>query len=294
MADKADVTTGPAAAADRIRESAKWLTVSLASIGTLLLAGTQLSGLGKLDTGSSRFHDAIVALVVTAAATGVILVTTAWVAATPAQSLTSLARTRWYTPRGVRKIRDDVSFLGGTSSITDLHDKYVAAIKAQDAAYQAVVDVSEISPQQKADIDKANKLATGYSGVVNGLLVSVGYARVAFRWRVAVWVLVLCGATAGGGIAWFAWAANPPAAASGPAATAAVVSAGKPVTVQLTAAGRSALAGSLSGCNPAQPLTGYRIGSTDSGLDVLITGQGGSSCGPTRFVAIASWATVTG
>ena len=44
----ADRLGGIRGAADRIRETAKWLTVSLATLGAVLIAGSQLSDIGKL------------------------------------------------------------------------------------------------------------------------------------------------------------------------------------------------------------------------------------------------------
>src|SRR5512144_1087454 len=82
---------GLVGAADRIRETAKWLTVSLAAIGGVLVAGTQLSDIGSLEPGSDRFRVAIVAAVVAATGSALVLWATTSTATVSAVSLIDLA-----------------------------------------------------------------------------------------------------------------------------------------------------------------------------------------------------------
>jgi len=73
-------STGLQGAADRIRETAKWLTVSLAAVGGVLVAGSQLSDIGALEPGTDRFTAAIVGAAIAAFGSTVVLWTTIWTA----------------------------------------------------------------------------------------------------------------------------------------------------------------------------------------------------------------------
>src|ERR1700722_3018849 len=104
----ADTSAGVQNAADRIRQTAKWLTISLATLGGVLIAGTQLSDIGKLQQSSSRFIVAVSGGGIAAAAAVTILAFAIWVATTPAVSLTQLATK---PPRGLRDILSDPLYL---------------------------------------------------------------------------------------------------------------------------------------------------------------------------------------
>ena len=86
--------TGPplAAAAERIRDSAKWLLGSFAAVGAILVAGLQLTGVGELEDGRLRWAlgglaVAVVGVVIAIGAAGAVVtktfVTLKWLAQRP-------------------------------------------------------------------------------------------------------------------------------------------------------------------------------------------------------------------
>src|SRR5438045_1301111 len=90
MSETVETKTTSELAIDRIRDTAKWLTVSLAALGAVLVAGTQLSNLGALDVGSMRFWAAISGAVVAVIGTAVILWLAIWIATTPLMTFTRI------------------------------------------------------------------------------------------------------------------------------------------------------------------------------------------------------------
>src|SRR5215470_8787333 len=128
----ADASAGIHGAADRIRETAKWLTVSLATLGGVLIAGSQLSDIGKLQPSSSRFAVAVIGGGLAAVAAVTILALAIWVATTPAVSLKMLAT---QPPAGLQDTLTDPRFLDGMSTVTELDGAYLEALKARNDAY---------------------------------------------------------------------------------------------------------------------------------------------------------------
>jgi len=90
MAETAEAKTTSELAIDRIRETAKWLTVSLAALGAILIAGSQLSDLGTLELWSKRFWAAIAGAAVAVAGTALILWLAIWIATTPLMTFTQI------------------------------------------------------------------------------------------------------------------------------------------------------------------------------------------------------------
>jgi len=289
MADPAPAS-GPVAAADQIRQTAKWLTVSLASIAAVLVGGSQLSDLGALERGSDRMWIAVGALTLAAVMTGAILACNVWVATTPAHTLAFLAGSK-RKPGAVQQLLQDPLFLGGLSDVAELKEAFEQAFEEQNAAYAAAAPPVVLTDQLLAKITDANVKVTGYQQTAAGLLSSVSYTWVAWRWQRAAWVLVGCGLLAAAGIALFAWAANPPANAKASTATPAQVDAPVAVSVMLTPAGQEALTKAL-GCDAARPLKGLKLADTPAGPDLVIVRQDDGTCSPTRFVAGVDWATV--
>jgi hypothetical protein len=112
--EMANTSPGIGNAADRIRETAKWLTISLAALGGVLIAGSQLSDIGKLQPFGSRFVVAIFGGGIAAAAAVTILAFTIWVATTPAVSLKNLATD---PPAGLGDALTDLRFLDGENNV---------------------------------------------------------------------------------------------------------------------------------------------------------------------------------
>lgn len=277
---------GLVGAADRIRETAKWLTVSLAAIGGILVAGTQLSDIGALEPGSRRFSIGIIAAVVAAAGSAIVLWATTSTATAPAVSLTNLSSSQ--PPAGTRQALNDASLCGVYRSIAELKTTYEAALRQRRSDYEAwLADPQD--PQKVAAVKRADADAVSISNDVGILLEVAAYQALSHRWGVNRWWMMGGAALAAGGIGIFAWAANPP----GPA-TASVVAPGllktpTEATVQLTSQGEGVLRGRI-GKRCGTPLKVLVLGTADAGPDLLVEQAG---CAPTRFVLLPSWGSVT-
>lgn len=317
MADDADPSP-LTDAADRIRETAKWLTVSLGSLGAILVAGSQLSSVGDLAPGSGRFWLAVGSAAVAVGVTVAILGFVIWVATTPARDLDGLTRS---TPRGAEHVVTSKTHLAPYASLAALNSAWAAAVaeqtragkvlktaaQAAQSAVQAEAESATDPAKAKAQAQAATAAKTALAGAQSEmnqanadvrfvrdagehLLEVVGYANVAGRWTYAAkWTLGL-GVLAAIAVGAFAWAANPPEDAKGTAANPAVVGKATSVTVTLTDQGREALEESLgTGCDLDKPMSGVLLGKTDAGADVLIDND---PCEPVRFVAGPGWAAV--
>jgi hypothetical protein len=281
----ADASTGIHGAADRIRETVKWLTVSLATLGGVLIAGSQLSNLGKLQPSSSRFMVAVLGAGLAAAATVIILALAIWVATTPAVSLTTLATK---PPRGLGDILSDPRFLDGRDTVRELDDAFKAALNARNSAFAA--QAKQFNEANKVAAEAADAEVVSLSGTVDSLLAAVTYLRVAYRWRRAGVALLVCGVLAAAGIGAFAWAANPPDSVIASMAIPSVLTTPETVAVTLTPQGQKALGNALGPhCAVTSTLRALSLGYTGAGPDVLIQQKG---CNTTRFVAVTNWASV--
>lgn len=280
-----DTPAGVGGAADRIRETAKWLTVSLATLGGILIAGSQLSDIGKLQPSSSRFVVAVVGGGTAAAAAVIILAFTIWVATTPAVSLKQLA-TR--PPAGLGDTLSDSRFLDGRNRVTELDDAYRAALDARNVAFATLR--RHDSDENRAAAAAADAEVVSLNGIVSSLLEVVTYMRLSYRWRRAGIALLALGVLAAAGIGTFAWAANPPQNVTASSAIPSVLTAPQPISVTLTAQGQTALRNALGPqCAVTSALTALSLGNTNAGPDVLIQQEG---CNTTRFVAVPAWASV--
>lgn len=294
-ASPAPAVTGVDAAAARIRETAKWLTVSLASVAAVMLGGSQLSDIGKLASGSDRLYAAIAAAAVAAAATAVVLAATITIAATPTTSFNDmlkpeggLGNKKWATPTlADRSLTDN-------KEPQALQQSYMAALAAREKAQAEAAPIPPNDPEATAAYDavsQADAHVVYLNTVIDRLMATLAYHRLAHRWRIAGVVIIVCGIIAAGAIGVFAWASHPPADATASVVTPAVLTAPKAATITLTAAGRDALAGGLGhDCDVTAPLTGLVLGKTDAGPDVVIQQD---RCAAARFIAVPSWAVVT-
>lgn len=282
----ADALAGIHGAADRIRETAKWLTVSLATVGGVLIAGSQLSNIGKLQPSGSRFMVAVIGGSLAAAATVTILWFAIWVATTPAVSLTMLVAKP--PPRGLGGTLGDPRFLDGKDSVAELDDAFQAALNARKVAEAEYAEEPDVIHEAAARA--ANAKLVSLSDTVQSLLAAVTYMRLAYRWRRAGAALLACGVLATAGIGAFAWAANPPDDVKASMATPSILTTPETVTITLTTQGQKALGNALGPhCAVTSTLRALSLGSTNAGPDVLIQQK---DCNATRFVAVTNWASV--
>jgi hypothetical protein len=284
----AETKSGVEAAADRIRETAKWLTVSLAALGGVLLAGSQLSDIGSLELWSDRFNAALLGAALAAIGTLLIIWLAMWTAAAPAVGLRQLT-TR--PPSGVDDdILADKRLLDGRPSVNDFDEWVQAALDKRDQAFS---DYENDQTKDKASAAALTDQRVVYLNAVAIELVRVAsYAALARRWSVTRNGSVAAAIVAALGISIFVWASNPPDDVKSSVATPSVLSVPKTGTVILTPEGREALKSSLgSSCPTTTPISVLILGKTDAGPDLLVQQTG---CTTTRFVAVPAWASVLG
>jgi hypothetical protein len=282
----ANTETALTAAAGRIRETAKWITISLAAIGTAALAGSQLSSLGSLETGSQRFYLAVAGSAAAGVAAVVALVATAWVATAPAVSLQAIINNR---PRGARKA-DDPALRGGFASVGDL---CLARDNALRAERQALDDYygPPLVPDAETTAKAASARATAVNNVAVPLAQVASYGVVAFRWKVAVGALAYAAILGGAGLGAFVWAANPPDDAAASHAQANILATPEARKMTLNTAGKTALGAKLgSKCQTGAAISVLVLGTTEPGPDVLVQQP---DCTELRLVLTRKWGTVS-
>lgn len=267
MAD--DKTAGGLpAAADRIRETAKWLTVALGGLGTVLVAGSQLSSIGSLDPGSERLYVAIAAAVGAALGAALILMATARTATTPAISLKQLAAE---TPPGTMDVVTDRTLLMGEADVAGFYEKFQGLLQERTTALNA----HYTNPQQsdlKVVADAAQNQALLYAHAGLELVGIASYASLAHRWKWSVRLIIVGSIIAAASIGCFAWAANPPEDAKESSAAANVLAAPSEKSMTLTKLGVSTLSKDRGNACPVDNAINVLIlGSTPAGPDVLIS-----------------------
>ena len=198
-----------AAANQRIRDTAKWLIASSAAVGAVLIAGSQLSSIGRLDAGwpttaaTARLWVACLgALLALAAVIGAI-----WAAVSvllPVQVLISDLAENWDRPAPelrpvVAFFRRRPKFLQGAATPAELVER-----RADLVARLGQAD----PPADLRDRIQAMDLRIGaVEDVANHEALKAMFQRCLRR-------LVIASVVAAAGLVAFAWAANPPPAAA--------------------------------------------------------------------------------
>lgn len=250
MADDAVPKSPSAAAADRIRETAKWLTVSLAGLGAVLVAGSQLSDVGALAVASPRFWFAVTGGVVAVLGTVAILALAIWIATTPSPSYATLVSAPHPANAGLVK---DPYRLGGAPTMQALNDQRTKRLTARDEAERSFDE--EQDPDAKRakaqELTNKDKDFAYTDGVVRAVLDLAGYEVLSWRWRRVGAGMIGAGVLAGLGIGVFAWAANPPSDAVASVVTPVVLTTPSVGTLTLTDTGRLAVAEKLGALRTA-------------------------------------------
>jgi hypothetical protein len=201
------------AAAQRIRDSAKWLLASFAVVGAALAAGLQLTGLGKLDN-SLPDHRLFWAF----AATGCVLVGVIVAISAASRIVTkSFVTLEWLADSSeARKIRDGVDkdhvLLAGFGSIGELRDVYQRVLSQRNAELLQYLEVVEATQRQtaKSAFEATQTYATLVSQTVDHVLERASFDRIREAYDGSKIVMGIGAAIAGIGIIAFAWASNPP------------------------------------------------------------------------------------
>lgn len=277
-------TDGPALlneASTRIRDTAKWLTVSLAVLGGVLTAGTQLSGVGSLTPWSGRFWAAVIGGGLAALGAGLILMKSVGTATTPAVSLATMGN-----PEVLDK---DRYLLNGHSSVDELRRDFAQKTDDRNSAALAYSTAKSDAEREQARIrlENANDDWDFLQDVVNNVVQVWSYVDLSTRWRKAAWVIGAGAAVGAVGIVTFVWAVNPPKSAEGSSAAPAVLSTSKQGRIDLTDTGHSAIGPKLgTPCVDRRELAVLHLGDTPAGPDVLIQEPG---CTPVRLVLGSDW-----
>lgn len=267
-------------AGNQIRATAKWLVVSLAGIGGVLVAGVQLSNVGSLDADSDRLATAIWAGILVAIGAGIILgaaVITATVKAHPLSALDP-----------IDEHFKDKTLLQGQTSLGALRKNYQEALELKRNALEA--NFNSPTAHTKLIATAAQARVDYLDGIVRNVLEVGAYHRLLKHWRILSAFIALGAVLAGTGVVMFAWASNPPENAKASSMTPGVVSTAAQGTVLLVDAGRKALYKQLGDkCPLEKPLSIYLLAETDFGSDIIITEE---DCNPIRLILKTEWGTV--
>jgi hypothetical protein len=211
-----DPSTAPplAKAADRLRETSKWLITVFAGVGGALIAGSQLSNIGHLAPNN------VVRFLLAAAGVILALVGVAWAigAAVKVQTagsvdLRGLANLLPTDSVRARLERDDV-LMSRYGSLTQLADAYAEAVAERQTAYEAYNDdrkdtTKANDPAKLVALKAAQGQAAFVSQTVQDVLEVGSFERIADTFRRARPHLFGGAAAAAIGIVAFAAAANP-------------------------------------------------------------------------------------
>ncbi|NKX55792.1 hypothetical protein [Arthrobacter mobilis] len=264
------------AAEDRIRETAKWLTVSLALLGGVVVAGTQFSSLGSIELGTDRFWAATAGGAAAALGAALILLGAVRTATTPPVSLEGLQPDDWPNDKFLLELRDNIA---------ELRTDYKDALNRRNTAIED--NIANPTPETELAARTADTWAVHLSHIVQNVLKVASYQAVARRWRRSARLMAAGAALAFVGLMVFIWGANPPEEASAGSAGAAVVGEAATRTVELTVTGQSRLRGSLGDdCDASEPLQVMHLDQTPAGPDIVIQQDG---CNPLRIVLTENW-----
>ena len=293
---KAPITSVYAPALQQWSTAFTWLIGALAAVAAAMIAGSQLTTIGRLstDTDQDRLTLAVVGIVV---AVGLILVAIGllfW-AQTPSntdfEQLIEIAQGEGLRGIGARvraQVAADTSLNRNTGSLALLmaalaatREQYYPLRQEQyDAALAAAGATTEADKRAQ---EQLRDLAAAKLKVVNGQLdqyltalqrVSqlTSFLRSRRRYRLVSWVVMFLAALSTLAFVTFAWAANPPEEPAD--AEAAAPQQPVAATLRLTAAGRDALSDRLGAtCADTAAKAGIAVialSSSDSGIDVVV------------------------
>lgn len=272
-------------AADRIRETAKWLTLGLAAVAGVLVAGTQLSDIGQLELFSHRFWVAAAGGALAFAGCATVLWQTISIATTQVVTLHGLTGS---VTGDVAAVISDPLLLGGYQDPKSVENAYETALAERRVSYADYVGNPTSGTRERAVV--ADAAAVSVSSIAKALVHVASYTALAERWRKARLFVVIGGIVAACGISIFAWAANPPPDVAGSSVTPGTLKSPVPGTANLSAESHVVLASALGkSCQLNAPLKVLVLGQTDAGPDILVQESG---CAAIRLVLVPAWGSV--
>jgi hypothetical protein len=271
------------AAADRIRETVKWLITAFAGVGAALIAGSQLASVGKLDGGRLAF--AILCVVVGLCALAYAIAVAAGVMTASRISLGDLADTNKTDLDAVRiRVNGDPALLAGFASVTAMDVEYAAALAQRKTDFNAHYgDVHDQGKALTAQLSDAKAVAAGQA--VQRLLNVASFYTLSDAFNGARPKMFGGALVAALAIVGFAWAAHPPDEKKQPAVAAPAV-----VTLKLTEEGRTLL-GARVGKKCAKARLRVVVLSTSGGNAEVVT-LPAKGCRVARFTVGADLGTI--
>lgn len=197
----------------------------------------------------------------------------------------------WLTDHPTDQVAADVNadteLLGGLSNCGDLYDRVVDARQELSAA---MADWTQQPTEERWKVVGDKETVVGYyDAVVARVLAQASYAKLRETFNTARWVMLLGAVLAAGGIAAFAWAANPPATSE--VEVPVVVASPTEVTVTFTAAGVAAHRDALGAdCDLTKPVAAVAVADAGAAHQLVILPRAG--CPVSLLTVTAEEATV--
>ncbi|MFI1518618.1 pentapeptide repeat-containing protein [Kitasatospora cineracea] len=202
---------------DKIRGAAKWLIASSAAVGAALLAGSQLSNIGKLEGGTRLW------VAVGGAATGLTaVVVVIWLAVqllVPVTVTIEELSTWWRNPdagkkRPGRRLHD--RGMREASSFFEEHPKYLQGFASPEELIEARSEAVSRTAVPDWYVDRPDdndeKRAADLDDRISAVERIAQNRALEGRFKATLRFLVAATAAAAAGIVLFAWASNPPPA----------------------------------------------------------------------------------
>jgi hypothetical protein len=258
MAEAANKNTDPyeaavTAAVDYLRGNVKWTLIAFGAIGTTLLAGSQLSSLGKFSYDEPRLWIAVWCALLALGAAAFAVYSAQKVAYSGYTELSSLSA------NDIAFIERNSALLEGFASFADLKRAYDTAVATRHAEFVA----AEKDPRAL----RSNEIWFHYlDGLIKKCLSYVRYNSIRKQAEQSRLELSVASILAAAALVCFAWAANPKEQANVVLLKSPLSSAG----LVLTPAGKAALAPVLgSACTALARISAIVLAVSPSGSEVI-------------------------
>ena len=203
-------------ASERIRGAAKWLIASSAAVGAALIAGSQLSSIGKLDVGLPTSTDKarlwIAGMGAVVGLAGVVFsVWTAVQLLLPKTVLISELSSAW-TDKSTR-LRPVVDFFKRNRKYLQGYETPAEAIAEREEFIARLGELNADAPEENSATTEAPELDAAIRDVdarISAIENVAGYQSLRADFEATLRRLIIASVVVALGIVAFAWAANPP------------------------------------------------------------------------------------
>jgi hypothetical protein len=200
--------SGFSGGAQQIRETVKWLIASFGAIGAALIAGSQLSGIGKLRAGDLRLWVSMGGIASGLSGVGIAIWAAIAVLTPEEVTLSDLAACRSHD-LATAVDRQSTIFEGEAASVRELDARYRQALAERAVALKASVDAvaSDTADARAHALDIETK---HLSMIVQNVLAVASWYQLKAEFQRARTRIFFGGATTAVSVAIFVWSANPP------------------------------------------------------------------------------------